>query len=360
MKSTLWVERYPALLTGADEKKLKILGSLEDMPHILFYGPPGCGKRSRANQLVNYLYGADATVLQEGRIELESKDRDYTPTYQYFFSKHHLVIEGSEYSTQESVQALDNLISTTTSKNLANCPKPFLVLIITECHLLGSGVQAALRRIIEQYSERCRVIFITTCLSNILPALQSRSFLYRCPRYTPETCATILEDIWRKETKAIVVSKATKAMFQEIISLNKCNLKKSILDLQIRKLQEMRPNLSPEATISQLLDTMNLARCVAPSEHYLEPEDVVGKALESLRVHMKTGFTEPYEVAEVVIDTPTQYHSGLWREVLDLLLSPDCKLGDQHCRTAIVQQYLEQVAQGGHPITEAVYLLKPQ
>lgn len=355
----MWIERYPACLTGEDEKKLKILGSLEDMPHLLFYGPSGCGKRSRANQLVNYLYGADSTVLQEGKIELESNDGDYAPVYKYFFSKHHLAVEGSEYSTQESVEALERLISTTTSKNLVEWPKPFVVLIISECHLLGPGVQAALRRIIEQYSERCRIIFITTCLSNILPALQSRSFLYRCPRYSLETCASILEEIWRKETKAIVVSKATKAMFQEIISLNKCNLKKSIMDLQIRRMLEMRPNPSPEATISQMLDNNNGPRSVAPSENFLEPEDVVCKALESFRVLMKSGFTDPYEVGELMIDTPSQYQSGLWREVLDLLLSPDSTLNKQQRRTFIVQKYLERVAQGGHPIAEAVHLLKP-
>lgn len=356
-KSPLWIERYPGVFGGAEQQKLRTLGGLLDMPHLLFYGPPGCGKRTRANQLVGYMYGPDTTVLAEGRIEIEPAGRDYVAVYKYLYSKYHLVIEGSEYATQESVEALERLISTVTLEKLNNSPKPFVVLIITESHLLGSGVQAALRRIVELYSQHCRIIFLTTFLSSILPALQSRSFLYRCPKITFDVCFSILNQIWIKETGQLVVANSTKTMIKDILNDTNCNLKLSILDLQTRKMLESRSPSVSEATNSQKLSIDSELRAPEETQPVLEPEAVVSKTLEKFEEMMNLGFPDPYQVGQLIIDTPQQYHSGLWRRVMDLLASGLKKHKNESHQTLMLQQYLQEVARGGHPISEAVYLL---
>ena len=59
----LWVDKYrPVSLEDLDfnddlTKTLKQLGECDDLPHLVFYGKSGIGKKTRAMCLLNEIYG---------------------------------------------------------------------------------------------------------------------------------------------------------------------------------------------------------------------------------------------------------------------------------------------------------------
>lgn len=59
----LWVDKYrPTSLDKLDyhqniSKQLKLIAQQNDFPHILFYGPPGAGKKTRINCVLKELFG---------------------------------------------------------------------------------------------------------------------------------------------------------------------------------------------------------------------------------------------------------------------------------------------------------------
>src|SRR3990167_3729487 len=132
MCADLWIDKYVAELPKTDQEKLQTLAGLDDMPHILFYGPPGCGKRSRANLLLKQMYGRGVDHLIERSITIHSGyDKDSTDVYYYQRSDFHFVIEGSSYTYQSAVLAIEHIFKLATAKSLSHNPKPFVVLLIT-------------------------------------------------------------------------------------------------------------------------------------------------------------------------------------------------------------------------------------
>lgn len=61
--TTLWIDRHRptrlAQLTLHHEvtQKLVSLSQCEEMPHLLLYGPPGAGKKTRVSALLREIYG---------------------------------------------------------------------------------------------------------------------------------------------------------------------------------------------------------------------------------------------------------------------------------------------------------------
>lgn len=71
---SLWVDKHrpPSLaklsLHGDVTNKLLALAASEEIPHLLFYGPPGAGKKTRVMALLREIYGAGVE-----RVKLEHR-----------------------------------------------------------------------------------------------------------------------------------------------------------------------------------------------------------------------------------------------------------------------------------------------
>ena len=63
---SLWVDKYRptnlSKLTIHEEitSKLSALAKSEELPHLLFYGPAGAGKKTRVNAMLREIFGAGA------------------------------------------------------------------------------------------------------------------------------------------------------------------------------------------------------------------------------------------------------------------------------------------------------------
>ncbi|KZP19391.1 P-loop containing nucleoside triphosphate hydrolase protein [Athelia psychrophila] len=151
-----WVEKYrPVTLDDVVSHK-DITGTIEKfieknrLPHLLFYGPPGTGKTS--------------TILAVAR-------RIYGPEYR----KQILELNASDDRGIDVVRAqIKNFAETRTL-----FARGYKLIVLDEADMMTQAAQAALRRVIEQYTRNVRFCIICNYVNKITPAIQSRCTRFR-------------------------------------------------------------------------------------------------------------------------------------------------------------------------------------
>jgi DNA polymerase III delta prime subunit len=143
--STLWTERYrPTTLDefiGNTEIKDKIRSYLvqQDIPHLLFFGKAGTGKTSLAKLIVKH-------------IDCDS-----------------LYINASDENNVETVRTKIKSFASTISFSAHK------FIILDEADYLTINGQAALRVIMEEFSNNCRFIITCNYVERIIEPIRSRS-----------------------------------------------------------------------------------------------------------------------------------------------------------------------------------------
>jgi DNA polymerase III delta prime subunit len=144
----LWTEKYRPrtvsdyVFRDADQKR-QVQGWLAEgaMPHLLFSGAPGTGKTTLAKVLLN---------------ELDVDDMDI------------LVLNGSSQNGVDEVRdRITNFASTMSFGEMR-------YILLDEADYLTPNAQAALRNVMETYSNFCRFILTCNYPQKVIPALHSR------------------------------------------------------------------------------------------------------------------------------------------------------------------------------------------
>ena len=150
----MWIEKYRPKelkdIIGNQTiiKTLKGYVKAKEMPHLLFYGKPGCGKTTAALCLVNELLGEDKAI--NSFILNTSDDRKME------------VIRGP-------VKSFLGL------KKIGDVP--FKIIILDECDNMRTDAQNALRAMFEhKMAENTRFILTCNSIHKVIPAIQSRCY----------------------------------------------------------------------------------------------------------------------------------------------------------------------------------------
>ncbi|PSR77892.1 hypothetical protein PHLCEN_2v7672 [Hermanssonia centrifuga] len=151
-----WVEKYrPVTLDDVVSHK-DITGTIEKfieknrLPHLLFYGPPGTGKTSTILAVARRIYGAS---FRKQILELNASDD-----------------RGIDVVREQ----IKNFAETRTLFS-----QGFKLIILDEADMMTTAAQAALRRVIEQYTKNVRFCIICNYVNKIVPAIQSRCTRFR-------------------------------------------------------------------------------------------------------------------------------------------------------------------------------------
>ncbi len=177
-----WVECHrPNLLSDvvAHEEILNTLRRLmssNSLPHLLLYGSPGTGKTSTIQACCRELYGAKN--LKTNVLELNASDdrgidvvrnviKDFASTGQIFFGA----------KPQQAAAASDQ--QTEQGGAFGGNRPAFKMVILDEADQMSSEAQAALRRVIEQYTRNVRFCILCNHVNKIIPAVQSRCTRFR-------------------------------------------------------------------------------------------------------------------------------------------------------------------------------------
>lgn len=201
----LWVDKYrPKSLADMDyqpelSERLKKIGASKAVPHMLFVGPSGAGKKTRVLALLREIYGPG---VEAARVETKSvvpnpNVPSNTVDIQVLTSNHHLELSPSDAGNKDRVIVMQLIKEVASHPPIAG--HPFKIVVIDEAGSLTNQAQAALRRTMEKYMRTCRIILLCESVSKIIAPLRSRCLAIRIPAPTTENIEGILQKTAAKE-----------------------------------------------------------------------------------------------------------------------------------------------------------------
>ena len=170
-----------------------------NFPHLLVYGPEGCGKEYIISNLLESIYGKNKTKVNE----VEYIITGYSNTKTKVFikqSNHHIVIEPNNNGFDKYlIQEIIENYARTEILSILKYKKLFKIVIINTIDNLSYYAQASLRRTMEKYANTCKFIFISNQLSKINEPLKSRCLMVRIPLPTDDMIMNIILNVSLKE-----------------------------------------------------------------------------------------------------------------------------------------------------------------
>lgn len=211
-----WVEKYrPNNINDIVHhefiiQNLKNSIKSNNLPHMLFYGPSGIGKTSTIVSLAKTLYGEEN--YKKKILELNASDERGIK----------VIREKVKMFAQQSIKT-----STSSSNLQENQNLQYKIIILDEADTMTSDAQAALRCIIEKYSNMTRFCLICNHVSKIIEPIASRCAKYRFSNISEKSIKDKLKIIIEKEKVNIDEDE-----LDLLINLSDGDLRKSINYLQ--------------------------------------------------------------------------------------------------------------------------------
>ncbi|MEM0056876.1 MAG: replication factor C small subunit [Candidatus Geothermarchaeota archaeon] len=239
---TLWIEKYrPKTLDEVVNQEevvngiKNLLANIEEMPHLLFAGPPGTGKTTLALIISRTIYGDN---WRDYTLELNASD------------------ERGINVIRERVKVFSQYF--TPSKEI-----PFKLVILDEADMMTPEAQTALRRIMEMYSRTTRFILIGNYLTRIISPIQSRCAIFRFRRLSENDVISYLSRICANEGVQCSVE-----VLKRIYEHSGGDMRKALNILQavahisfgrptLNDVEEVVGKMSP-ATIGRIIDQLKL------------------------------------------------------------------------------------------------------
>lgn len=166
-----------------------------NLPHLIFYGPEGCGKEFIIENLLQRIFTKKSVEVQDTEYTINGYSNTKTKVT-IKQSKHHIIIEPNnngfdKYLIQEIIEdyAKSEIINVLKYKHL------YKIVIINLIDNLSYYAQASLRRTMEKYADSCKFIFISNQLSKIHEPLKSRCLMIRIPLPTTEMLTNMILNI---------------------------------------------------------------------------------------------------------------------------------------------------------------------
>ena len=205
-----WTEKYrPTELKSiySHEFIIKALTKCikkKNLPHLLFYGPPGCGKTSTIFALTKQLFPQD--IWQDRILELNASD---------------------ERGINAVRHKIKNFAKNSVNNSNTNIP-PWKIIILDEADTMTNDSQFALRRIIEKYSKITRFCIICNYKNKIIEPIKSRCACFYFKSLSNIHIMKRLKYICKNENV-----KYNNEILENIIKISRGDLRKTINYVQM-------------------------------------------------------------------------------------------------------------------------------
>jgi replication factor C small subunit len=180
MESSIWTEKYRpkdfSEIKGQKEivKRVKAFVDINNMPHLLFAGPPGVGKSTLALVIAKKLFGGS---WHQNFMELNASD-------------------------ERGIDIIRNKVKDF-ARTKAIGDVPFKIIFLDECDALTREAQQSLRRTMENYTQTCRFVLSCNYSSKIIDPIQSRCAMFRFKPLEKKEIHSIIEKIEKQENLKI-------------------------------------------------------------------------------------------------------------------------------------------------------------
>lgn len=199
-----WIEKYrPATLkeiTSQQETIRVLSNATANLPHMLFYGPPGSGKTSSILALCHSLFFSD-------------------------FSSRVLQLNASDERGIDIIRTRIKSFAKTSIKPSSS--PPFKIIILDEADSMTHDAQSALRRVMEEYSKITRFCLICNYVTRIIEPITSRCAKFRFESLSVESMFTRLDEIAKLEDMTI-----TKTDILKLIKASDGDMRRGVMYLQ--------------------------------------------------------------------------------------------------------------------------------
>ncbi|EGR30507.1 replication factor C, activator 1, putative [Ichthyophthirius multifiliis] len=238
----LWVDQYrPKQLSQLDyheklTETLKSLAHSEDFPHLLFYGPNGAGKKTRIMSFLHEVYGNGVHKIKAEEREFKvSSTSSATCEINIIYSNYHIDVTPADAEVYDRV-IIQKLIKEVASTHQLDptSQKSFKVVILNEVDRLTLEAQASLRRTMEKYVNRCRLILCCENIGRVIQPLRSRCLLIRVPAPDEGDIIKVVKKIQNQENLPNISEEICRKMGDGFGR----NLRDIILNLQMQKLNK--------------------------------------------------------------------------------------------------------------------------
>ena len=174
----LWVDKHRPATLGelsyhpSTTARLQSLAASPSLPHLLVYGPPGAGKKTRIMALLREIFGPAASKLKLDKRTFTTPTNK-TVEINMVASNFHVELSPGDAGLNDRF-VVQQVIREMASHKVIGTTADYKVVVLTEVDRLTRQAQAALRRTMEKYATSCRLILVCNSPSKVMDPLRSR------------------------------------------------------------------------------------------------------------------------------------------------------------------------------------------
>ena len=210
--------------------KLKNISDDDSMPHIIFYGNKGTGKKTMINIFLEMIFDESIYKLDESKYIVYSSGNNENEVL-IKQSDHHIIIEPNNTNfDRHLIQEIVKEYAKKMPLHIFEKNKMFKVVQINNLDNLSYYAQTSLRRTVEKYSKTCRFVMWCYSLSKVIEPLRSRCLCIHVPTQTDENLVK-----WLYNVIMIEKIRIKPHLISDIIDQSNGNLKSILWKLDLYK-----------------------------------------------------------------------------------------------------------------------------
>lgn len=239
-------------------EKLDVMSKDSSIPHLIFYGPRGSGKKTFIKILLGLLFDERVHKIRNVVYKVAGSGNSSTDVI-IKQSPFHIEINPNNNNFDRYI-IQDVVKKYAMRKPLIKSKNDFKIVLINNVDRLPYYAQTSLRRTIENYSHICRFVMWCRSLSSVIYPLRSRCFCFRVPSPKYSDLFKYVYTISMKEGLTLSLEELT-----EIIDTSNGNIKKALWALSLKKYNNSMKSSYDLALESLMKLLMSCSICVIPN-----------------------------------------------------------------------------------------------